>query len=271
MFFLILEMLCQTECLCYSTAMVQYFFADSSLTQILVLGLCAFLIGANKMGVPAIGILPVILLALVFPAKLSPGIQLILLAATDVLAVIYYRRHANWKIILRLLPFALVGIALGSIVIRTVDNEMLLLRMMGVLILALVILNLFRERLKSYLADKGLILALFFGVALGFATQLANAAGPIAAMYFVLMRLQKEEYMGVSAWTFLLLNCIKLPIFISEGRITMEALRMDIAIFPLVLVGGICGVLFLKKVPQKRFEQLVEILVFLSALYLCFK
>ena len=39
--------------------------------------------------------LPVLMLASAFPARESTGIQLLMLGAADVMAVIYYRRHAN--------------------------------------------------------------------------------------------------------------------------------------------------------------------------------
>ena len=246
---------------------MNFFFGDATVLQIVILGISALLIGANKMGIPAIGILPVVLLAMAFPSGKSPGIQLILLAAADVLAVAYYRRHANWKVILRLIPFALIGILLGTIVVRQIDADALQ-PVIGGLILALVILNLFRERLQHFVEHQGLWMAVIFGILLGFTTQLANAAGPISAMYLILMRLKKQEYMGVAAWTFLILNCIKLPIFISEGRITMEAFWMDVGIFPLVLLGGVLGVTFFHKIPQRRFDQFVQVLVFLSAVYI---
>ena len=249
--------------------MYHFLFPSCSLTQVIILGLSALLIGANKLGCPAIGILPVVLLAIVFPIEKSPGIQLILLIMGDILAVAYYRRHANWRIILRVIPYCLVGIAVGTVVIRHIHSTHLQ-TMIGVLILGLVVLNLFRERLNAFLADKGLGMTIFFGVLLGFSTQLANAAGPISAMYLLMLRLKKEEYMGVACWLFFILNWLKLPIFISEGRMSMEAFWMDLGIVPMLLVGGVLGVLFLRKVPQKQFERFIQVLVFLSALYLLF-
>ena len=249
--------------------MYHYFFENLTLVQILVLGLSAMLIGANKLGCPAIGILPVVLLAIVFPAKISPGIQLILIVVADLLAVAYYRRHANWKIILRVIPFCLVGIVCGFFALRSIDEQHLR-PVIGALILGLVVLNLFRARLQAFLADKGLAMAAFFGVMVGFSTHLANAAGPISAMYLLMMHLRKEEYMGVSCWLFLILNWGKMPIFIFEGRVTMEALKMDIAVLPMILVGGALGILFLNKVPQRHFDQFIQVLVFLSAIYLIF-
>jgi uncharacterized membrane protein YfcA len=108
------------------------------------------------------------------------------------------------------------------------------------------------------------------GIVAGFTTQVANAAGPVMALYLLAMRLPKEEYMGTCAWYFMILNWIKMPIFILEGRITQEALLIDLPMLPIVLLGAFLGVLFLRKIKQKTFETAIQILIVLSALYLLF-
>ena len=90
------------------------------------------------------------------------------------------------------------------------------------------------------------------------------------AVYLLAMRLPKEEYMGTCAWYFMILNWIKMPIFIMEGRITQEALLIDLPMLPIVLLGAFLGVLFLRKIKQKTFETAIQILIVLSALYLLF-
>ena len=96
---------------------------EFTLLQLLTLVLSAVLIGINKTAIPGIGVLPVVLLTMAFPARLSTGLQLIMLAMTDLLAVAWYRRHADWKIVLRLLPWAFAGLALGSLTLRFVSDE----------------------------------------------------------------------------------------------------------------------------------------------------
>ena len=62
-------------------------FSDIVLWQWLIMVVCAILIGINKTGIPGIGPLPVVLLALSFPAAKSTGIQLIMLCMADLMAV----------------------------------------------------------------------------------------------------------------------------------------------------------------------------------------
>ena len=57
---------------------------------------CALLIGISKTGIQNIGTLTVPLFALLFGAKYSTGIVLILLCFADLIAVIYYRKAFLW-------------------------------------------------------------------------------------------------------------------------------------------------------------------------------
>lgn len=242
---------------------------EFTLLQLLTLVLSAVLIGINKTAIPGIGVLPVVLLTMAFPARLSTGLQLIMLAMTDLLAVAWYRRHADWKIVLRLLPWAFAGLALGSLTLRFVSDEAMR-PMLGAIVLVLAALNFLRARLAPEKIPSGPGIAAACGVTLGFTTQVANAAGPVAAIYFLAMKLPKEKYMGCSAWFFLIINWTKLPIFLWEGRITMEALKIDLMMIPFLLVGAAFGILLLSKMPQKLFENIIQVLVVVTAIKLFF-
>ena len=110
----------------------------------------------------------------------------------------------------------------------------------------------------------------FFGMLAGFTTHVANAAGPVMAIYLLSMKLEKKAYIGSAAWYFLILNWIKIPIFAYEGRITASSMRADISMIPLLVVGAALGILLLNKLPQKRFEQIVQALAALGALKVIF-
>jgi len=235
--------------------------------QLAVLVISAVLIGINKTALPGIGVLPVVLLSIVFPARQSTGIQLIMLAMADLMAVAYYRRHADWHILLRLLPFAFVGLAAGSLILRYLEDAHLRI-IIGVIVLALMALNFIKQRLAPEKIPSGRVISAIFGFLVGVTTQIANAAGPVAAIYFLAMKLPKDKYMGCSAWFFLILNWTKLPIFISEGRITMDALKIDLLMIPLLVAGAVGGVMLLKHIPQKLFENIIQIFILISVIKL---
>ena len=222
----------------------------------------AIMIGINKTAIPGIGILPVVVLAAAFEARLSTGLQLGMLAVTDIMAVIYFRRHADWRILLRLLPWALVGLAVGAGILRLIPPEDTRTTriLIGALVLFLLVLGEVKKHLHPEAIPAGGPFAAFFGILMGTTTQLANAAGPVSAIYFLSMKLPKEKYMGTTAWCFLILNWIKVPVFALEGRITAQSLLLDLCMLPALVLGAALGILIFKKMNQKVFELVVKIL-----------
>ena len=83
----------------------------------------ALLIGLNKTGIPGIGLLPVLLLTMTFPTRLSTGLQLGMLCMADVIAVIWYRRSANWRLILRMIPAAAAGLFAGTLLVNQLNDR----------------------------------------------------------------------------------------------------------------------------------------------------
>ncbi len=247
---------------------MEIFFGSMGWWEIGVLTVSAVLIGINKTGMPGIGVLPVIFLTMVFPARFSTGLQLIMLCAADVMAVLYYRSKGNWRIVLRLLPCAVAGLGLGSLALHCFgdgDDRHLKLAI-GVIILAMAAINFWREhRMNSDRIPSHWAFTVAVGVLAGFTTQVANAAGPVMAIYLLSMRLPKEEYMGTCVWYFLIVNWLKMPLFIWEGRITVDALLADLPMLPFLALGAVIGILFVRKAPQKLFENIIQILVVLSA------
>ena len=251
--------------------MFDYFFGDFTFVQIAGLLLSAFLIGVNKTGIPGIGTLPVVLLSLLFPAKFSTGLQLIMLCTADLFAVAYYHRGANWKLLVKLLPCALCGIAIGSLTLHYMNDTAMSIAI-GTILILLSGVHFFRTcYLKNEDVPSHWAFTMFVGLMAGFTTQIANAAGPVMALYLLAMRLDKKEYMGTAAMYFMILNWIKLPIFVFEGRIEMKSVMLDLPMLPILLLGAAAGIWFFKKISQKGFDTVIHTLVILSAIWLLVK
>jgi uncharacterized membrane protein YfcA len=90
--------------------------------QYMLIALGAVFVGLGKGGLPGVGNLTVVLLAVALPAKASVGVLLPILIAADVVAVSIYRRHALWPYILKLLPWMVVGIVIGYFVFSRVND-----------------------------------------------------------------------------------------------------------------------------------------------------
>jgi uncharacterized membrane protein YfcA len=233
------------------------------------LAVAALIIGVSKTGIPGLGILAVSLAALVIGAKNSTGLILPMLIAGDVCAVAYYRHHASWKYILRLAPWAVAGILLGTFALgRLADAQ--IRPLMGGIVLALVIGNFWltyrpgvRERLQESHA-----LAAAVGILAGFTTMVSNAAGPIMIIYLLAMGLPKNVFLGTSAWYFFLLNCFKVPFSAWLGLINRETLLLNAALLPAILLGAWLGVKFAKRLPEKAFAIVAQLLAAAAAVKL---
>ena len=246
--------------------------SSCSAVQIGVLVISALLVGINKTAVPGLGVIPVMLLASYFETGLSAGLQLGMIAICDLMAVIWYRRGADWKIILRLLPWALAGLAVGAVILRLLpaNDNTLMRRLIGAIVLGLAVISFVKSRLAPDKIPTGMGASAFFGILLGTTTQLANAAGPVSSIYFLSMKLDKARYMGTAAWFFLIVNYIKIPIFVCEGRITSQSVMMNFIFIPVMVIGAVLGVFFFRKIPQKVFDAIIQVFVVVAAVKMLF-
>jgi len=70
----------------------------------------------------------------------------------------------------------------------------------------------------------------------------------------------KEEFVGTSAWFYFIVNLFKLPFSLALGFVTWSTLKVDLMLLPLVLAGSFLGVLVMKRLPQKAFNLIAQIL-----------
>lgn len=237
-----------------------------------LLGLAALLIGMAKTGLPGVATLAIIMVPMVIPAKQATGLILPMLIVGDIFAVAYWRRHASWGHLAKLIPFAAVGIVGGYFIMDRISNEQLR-RTIGLIILGMLVLNYVRLRLAGDQLNipSGWWFPAITGIAAGLTTMLANAAGPIMIIYLLAMRLPKEQFLGTSAWYFLLLNWFKVPFMKDLNLISPDSLMVNLALAPAIIIGAVAGVRLVKHVPEKAFNLIVQVLAVAGAVYLALK
>jgi hypothetical protein len=212
-------------------------------------------IGVAKSGFSGVGLLHVLIFASLFPAKDSTGVVLPMLIVGDICAVSIFRRHARWIVVRRLLPPTAVGVVIGALLARLI-SEAQFKPVIGAVILtltALQLLRLFRPRLFEHIPHK-LWFAWTMGLAAGVTTMLANAAGPITALYLLAISLPKFELVGTSAWLFFLINCFKVPFSAALGLIHPGTLLLNAALIPAILCGIFAGRWLVARIPQRLFD-----------------
>jgi len=106
------------------------------------------------------------------------------------------------------------------------------------------------------------------GLFAGFTTMIANAAGPVMALYLLAMRLPKLAFLGTGAAFFLVINWVKVPFIAQLGLINAESLKLNLMLLPAVAVGALLGRPVVERVNQKIFENVVLGLTGLAVLKL---
>jgi len=225
------------------------------------------MVGISKTGLPALGILLAPLFAEVMPARASTGALLPLLIIADAFAVIFWRRHGSWKHLVRLLPWAVVGIVAGYFAMGRI-NDLQMRYVMGAIVMIMLGVNVYREYIigKDAPIPTSWWFAAIAGFLAGATTMVANAAGPVMMIYLLSMRLPKKEFIGTSAWYFFILNWLKVPFSISLGLITIPTLGFDALLAPAVVAGAFAGLYFARGIPEKAFMIAVQVLTLASAI-----
>ncbi|MGQ8337741.1 sulfite exporter TauE/SafE family protein [Sunxiuqinia sp. A32] len=237
--------------------------------QWVLMAACGMLIGMSKVGVPGVSLIVVPTLAFIFGGKLSTGVLLPILMMADVFGVGYYRRHAEWKYLFKILPWAFIGVGLALWVGEIVNDEQFK-DIIAILVFVCIGLMLWRDRRKgaSFFPDSWWFAA-SMGVLGGFATMIGNVAGPIFAIYLLAMHLPKNNFIGTSAWFFLIINISKFPLhFFIWKTISASSLMLDLMTLPAIALGAFLGVLLVKKINERMYRAFVIVITALSAFLL---
>lgn len=238
---------------------------DLSWWQWTLAALCAFNVGVAKTGVPGLGILVVPTMVLVVgDARQSAGWLLPILCIADIFAVFYYRRHAAAGKLFSLTPWVLAGMAAGAAALSL--QERTLRPIIGAIVLLMLIAYLWRKHYPNTFQLAGHSAP--YGLAAGFSTTVANAAGPVMNLYLLSKKLSKEEFIATGAWFFFLINLSKIPIYWWHGLFTTRSLTANAILAPAVIAGALSGRWLFNRISPKAFEAAVVVLTALSAVIL---
>lgn len=248
--------------------------ADLPAGRFALAALAGLLTGVAKTGVPGFGIAAVPLMVLaVGDARDAAGWLLPLLCLADLFAIATYRRRADAPRLFGLLPWVLCGIGLGAITLAAPARSLRLL--VAAIVIGMIALRWLRGR-RAVTGTPDIPTppaaprdrwwqAAGYGVSAGFATTVANAAGPVMNLYLLARRLPKQEFVATGAWFFFVVNLVKLPIYLAYGLIDRRSLIANAALAPAVVAGALLGRAVLHRLPQATFDKLVMALTVCAA------
>ena len=249
---------------------VNLFSYELSYLSFIAFLFCGVLVGMAKTGVHGMGMIAVPILAATFGGKTSSGLMLPMLIMADVFGVAYYHRHAEWKYLIKLFPWAILGVLLGTWTGNYIDDQ-LFRSIMGVIIFVSLGVMVWLERINKESIPDYWWFAMILGVVAGFTTMVGNLAGSAMALYLLSMRMPKNEFIGTAAWFFMAINWFKIPFHIwSWHTIDLNSILLDLTVLPSIAVGAYLGINVIKKVSDQNFRWFIMVMTAVAAVFMVF-
>ncbi|MBI2425382.1 MAG: sulfite exporter TauE/SafE family protein [Candidatus Hydrogenedentes bacterium] len=245
----------------------------------LFVGVAIIIQGISKSGFAGgAGILSLPLMMLVMPVDKVAATLLPLLILCDFNAIYHHRSNCNWGHLRAIYLPSILGILAGALVWWWVGREGIdawggyIKRFTGVIAILFGLYILAKDRSMAWVQQHhaGRKTAIVAGVAAGFTSTIAHAAGPIVSLYMYSQGMGKSLFVGTVAWTFTLINLTKLPFYVYVDLIDYSVLGFDLYLVPLIPIGSWLGHWMHHRVPERGFSRVIMVLTLVSGVQLVF-
>ena len=165
----------------------------------------------------------------------------------------------------------IVGVLIGVFVGEKM-NESTFRKMMAVIILITIFIMLFFEYRKKATIPTRPEFAISMGLVSGFTTMIGNLAGAFSNLYFLALRMSKNNFIGTAAWIFLAINYFKLPFQIFYWKnITINSLKTDLLLIPSLIIGFVLGIKIVALIKDDSYRKLIILMTFIGAIFIFIK
>ncbi len=223
------------------------------------------LYGIAKSGLGgSISLISVPLMTVVMPLQQALAIILPILIFSDMIAVYRFRKEFNLKILKLIVPFAAVGIIIGSLTFSYFSENLLkfIVGIMGFLFAGHYFL--FKKEKTTPTKQNFLKGAICSSIA-GFSSFCVHSGGTPTSLYLLPLRLKKEIYVGTRVIFFCFVNLLKLPLYIYLSMVNFDTLYQSISLFPLAVIGIFIGYKLLKIIKENLFYNIIYALILASS------
>jgi uncharacterized membrane protein YfcA len=99
--------------------------------------------------------------------------------------------------------------------------------------------------------------------------MVGNLAGSVMAVYLLSMRLPKNEYIGTTAWFFMVVNWFKVPFHVfSWHTITLNSFLLDVLMLPAIGIGAWLGIIIVRQIPEHVYRWFVIVMTLVAATFM---
>ena len=169
-------------------------------------------------------------------------------------------RDADQRIVVALLPSALVGVIVGTEVLRTVDPDYIRLGV-GIVVVFSALLLLRDVRLPGAGTRWGTVVA---GSTSGALSTSTGLAGPPIVLLLASRGFPKRAFRGSSALYFLAMSLVGLAVLYIRGIFDADHVPLALALIPAAFLGKAIGTAMLKRISEKTFRVVALGIVILT-------
>ena len=228
------------------------------------------LFGIAKSGLGgSIALISIPLMTISMPLTTALGIILPILIFSDFIATYKYRKEFDLETLKLIVPFAAIGIIIGSFTFSYFSEELLkfIIGLMGFLFAGHYF---FFKKNKEAKSEKNLLKGGICSTVAGFTSFSVHAGGTPTSIYLLPLRMKKEIYVGTRIIFFTFVNLIKLPLYINLSMMNLETFKQSLILFPVALIGILIGYQLLKIIEEKLFYNILYVLIFVTSSKLIF-
>ncbi|MBE3066444.1 MAG: sulfite exporter TauE/SafE family protein [Chloroflexi bacterium] len=238
---------------------------------LIMLAAVAFLISLSKGGLGGMaGTLSTPLMALVMPVNQVLGLLLPIMLVADVFAIALHWRKWNGRLVWLLIPGAVIGVTIGTYFIANVSTNVLKIGLAIIALLFVAYKVLEKRILGSLKYQERNWHGWLAGTTAGFTSAMAHSGVPPISIYLMLQDVSPSVFIATSVLFYAILNWIKVPFYFFTGLFDFQRLWQISWVFPIVPFGVWIGRWLVTKVSKKIFDNIILVLLVVTALLLIF-
>jgi uncharacterized membrane protein YfcA len=220
--------------------------------------------GISKSGLGGgLGQLSVPLMAMFISPVAAAAIMLPILCLIDISNLWGYRKDWNRGDVALMLPGAVIGISVGAMTYRYVDDNAIRL-LLGVITIIFAISLILQDSPDSEGRKPGKLTGFTCVIISGFTSFVAHAGGTPVKFYLLPQKLSKKVFVGTHVFFFFAVNQIKIWPYFWLGQFSTENLSTSLVLAPAVPIGVVIGWWLVKVVPIAQFYRIIYVLLLVA-------
>ncbi len=232
-------------------------FDTTFLLALVIVFFAAAMAGLAGFGFSIVSV-PVLLL--LYDPSTVLALNKILTLGTTWIILVGNVHHISWRHLVRLVPFALVGLVGGVWVLKALDADAIRV-IVGVTVLGFALLLL--SGVIRHIPERPWM-APITGLISGVSSTSTGMSGPPLVLFFTVIALPVEVFRATSVTYFLLLDLVGFPALISQGIVSRADVLLSLLLAPAALAGRWAGSWLVPYISPAGFRRVVLGLLLLT-------